>query len=186
MQPSYQQNMPQANMQMNALVNVSTQGISGDYQMPNGDQNMIPRGSFNRQQLEELLRQIVQFRAPSDQMLPPQIHIQGPAGQFCFIADGGIFFSYEIDTQATVEEAIGYVFGLRQNPQVVKRQKKKKGGPFRWLLALVITFAIGFFAFAGGAALINNFDEPIYKVAGFSLIVSVLTILKPIFKGIRG
>ena len=84
---------------------VNTQGISMDMLTANGDYDTIDRGVMTPEQLVEMLKKVQSLKEPDydsgDDLCPPGVYIEGPAGDVGIYLMGGGLFEVETETPVT-------------------------------------------------------------------------------------
>jgi hypothetical protein len=107
-------------MAMNGALQVSTQGISQDWSQANGDYDTIERGTIDAQELEGLLQRVQALQeldySGDDDLCPPGVYIEGPAGQVALYMSEGKLYETESNVEVTPHEAVALAIG--QEPGV--------------------------------------------------------------------
>lgn len=89
---------------------VSTQGVSVDLSQANGDFTSIDRGSMDQNQLMELLKEVQSLPDPDydsgEDLCPPSVYVEGPAGQVDFYLNTGSLYEVETNAEVTPLDAV--------------------------------------------------------------------------------
>lgn len=125
---------------MTGRVNVSTQGISVDLRLSNGEFDEAPRGAMTAMELTQFLTRIQPLTVPpyvqrDADYCPPAVHIEGPAGVFNFFMEDGAIHTMDTGTVVTPSEVAVLAFEPKKPVPVVVRLLRGL-----WLGILLVLF----------------------------------------------
>jgi len=97
---------------MSGKINVDTQGISDDWMTANGDFDTRSRGTLDEDQVLSALLHLEPLNMPDgDDVCPPHVLIEGPAGRFSFIGQGGTLLCPDLEQEFSAANAADVALG---------------------------------------------------------------------------
>jgi len=188
-------------------LSVSTQGISQDLSLANGDYDSIERGSMSREQLVSFLQEIMKIAEPDydsgEDLCPPSVYIeQGDRSVGLFLNEGALC---EIETTASVtpfeavmiatgEKSIEAIDAQKPDAQTVSNadvnakvpQVTYKGPSFgRKLLAFSVALIPGCVGLSGTVGL-ARWDSEYSQILVIGVILVTLSFCRLIYTLVRG
>jgi uncharacterized membrane protein YhaH (DUF805 family) len=108
---------------MGVALEVSTQGISTDWNQANGSYDPVERGSIDSEELELLLQRVMTLQEPDysgpEDLCGPAVHINGPGGEVSIFLDDGTLRGGDDSVEMTPHEVVALATG--QEPGVVEQ-----------------------------------------------------------------
>lgn len=97
---------------MNEKINVYTQGISDDWMTATGDFDIQSRGTLDRNQVLNALLYLQPLDMPAgEDVCPPHVLTEGPAGNFSFLGQGGTLYCPDVEKELAASEAVDLALG---------------------------------------------------------------------------
>ncbi len=189
------------------ILSVSTQGISSDLTLANGDYDSIERGSMSREQLVAFLQEISKIAEPDydsgEDICPPTIYIeQGGSGVGLILNEGALcevettveVTPFEAVMLATGEKSIEAIDAQKPHAQTVSNaddnapvpQVINKGPSFgRKLLAFCVALIPGCVGLSGTVGL-SRWDNEYSQILIIGVIFITLSFCRFVYTLVRG